>query len=237
MIGVILPGSKAHESTSIVSKIRLRSVAMRTGPIEQPFTLCAARQCDDDDVGYFSGKATSLALTIAVTKNTNVSFNLHKSASKLWRRAWKICGVFAGTWRRIASLSRASFSSGLVKEFGWVDAQRHCDAYDRVERRVCFSSLDLVDQGPTGFGFVGQIRLGHFRGKPQFLDLPAQIFLIILRALFRIEGLSFRSGSSGNPWPVFSEDGVMEPKHFAKNNSGYRVQLRGANCAKKVSRK
>lgn len=103
------PGSKAHEPTSIVSKIRLRSVAMRTGPIEQPFTLCAARQCDDDDVGYFSGKATSLALTIAVTKNTNVSFNLHKSASKLWRRAWKVCGVFAGTWRRIASLSQASF--------------------------------------------------------------------------------------------------------------------------------
>jgi hypothetical protein len=42
----------------------------------------------------------------------------------------------------------------LVKEFGWVDAQRHCDAYDRVARRVRFSSLDLADQGPTGFGFV-----------------------------------------------------------------------------------
>ncbi len=52
-IGVILPGSKAHEPTSLVSKIRLRSVAMMTGPIEQPFTLCAARQCDNDDVWIF----------------------------------------------------------------------------------------------------------------------------------------------------------------------------------------
>jgi len=93
---------------------------MMTSPIEQPFTQCAARQCDNDDVGYFSGKAASRALTIAVAnRNTNVRFSndtkvrqsyggmhgklaasppergdgLSRLVRRISRRGWSRCGI------------------------------------------------------------------------------------------------------------------------------------------------
>jgi len=45
--------------------------------------------------------------------------------------------------------------------------RRYCYSHDGVEHRVRLSSLDVANQGPTGFCPIRQIHLGHLKGKSQ----------------------------------------------------------------------